>query len=125
MKILIPTKFAIVLYALVFLYFGVNHLAHGQEMAPFVPIPGGAFWVYFTGIAMVAAAVAIIFGKPARIAGYLLALLLLIYILSIHLPGLIKGRLDAPVNLLKDLGLMAGAIIIANIAPEKKNRAVN
>ncbi|GEP94886.1 DoxX family membrane protein [Chitinophaga cymbidii] len=125
MKILIPTKFAIVLYALVFLYFGFNHLAHGQEMAPRVPVPGGAFWIYFTGVAMIAAGVAIIFGKPARIAGYLLALLLLTYIISIHLPGLIQGKLEAPGNLLKDFGLMAGAIIIANIAPEKKNRAVN
>lgn len=124
MKILIPNKLPIVMYALVFVYYGVNHLAHGQELAPIVPVPGGAFWVYFTGIAMIAAGIAIIFGKPARIAGYLLALLLLTYIASIHLPGLIKGNLDAPGNLLKDLGLMAGAIIIANIAPEKKNRAV-
>lgn len=124
MKILIPTKFPIVLYAMVFVYYGVNHLVSGERLAPVVPVPGGVFWVYFTGVCMIAAGIAIIFGKPARIAGYLLALLLLVYIATIHLPGLIKGRLDAPGNLLKDLGLMAGAIIIANIAPEKKNRAV-
>lgn len=124
MKVLIPTKAAIVLFGLIFIYAGINHMQHGPQMASFVPVPGGSFWIYFTGAAMVAAGIAFCIGKPARIAGYLLALLLIIYIIAVHIPSYMSGRLDASSNILKDLGLAAAAIIIANIAPEKKNRAV-
>ncbi len=120
MRFNIPTQAAVVLYALIWAAFGVNHLVNAKEMVAIVPVPGGAFWIYLTGVAMLLAAAAIIFNIQARLAGYLLAAMLLVFIFSVHVPQLIKGNFMAPVSILKDLGLMAGAIIIANIRPIHK-----
>lgn len=120
MKFNIPTQAAVVLYAIIWALFGINHLLNAGEMAGMVPLPGGAFWVYLTGVAMILAAVAIIFNIQARLAGYLLAVMLLVFIFMVHVPGLMKGNLMAPVSILKDLGLLCAAIIIANIRPMHK-----
>ena len=41
----------------------VFHIMGADKMAGMVPIPGGVFWVYFTGVAMIAAGVSIIIRK--------------------------------------------------------------
>ena len=86
-------------------------------MAGYVPsfIPGGIFWVYLVGLALIAAAVAIIIQKQARLACLLLALLLLVFILTMHLPGAMEEatRQMAVSSLLKDFGLMGGAVLCA------------
>lgn len=120
MRFNIPTQAAVVLYAIMWACFGINHLINAQEMVAAVPLPGGTFWIYFTGVAMLLAAAAIIFNIQAKLAGYLLAAMLLVFIFAIHVPGMMKGNMMAPVSILKDLGLMCGAIIIANIRPIHK-----
>lgn len=102
------------LYALPFGVFGLFHFMNASQMAGMVPIPGGVFWVYLTGLAMLAASVAIIIETKARLAAILLGVLLLIYVLSIHLPAVIGGEMQpAMQNLLKDLALAGGAWFIA------------
>lgn len=115
MKIHIRTRAATVLYALIWAYFGVNHMVHAKDIAPMVPIPGGVFWVFITGVGMLMACIAIILNKKAKLACYLLALMLLIFIFAIHVPGLMNNNPMAPTMLLKDIGLMAGAIVIGNV----------
>ncbi|HEY5039587.1 MAG TPA: DoxX family protein, partial [bacterium] len=53
-----------VMYAFPFLGFGAGHLMNAGQMGGMVPafIPGGIFWIYFTGVAMILAALAIITG---------------------------------------------------------------
>lgn len=102
------------LYALPFAIFGLFHFMNASQMAGMVPIPGGVFWVYLTGLAMLAASVSIIIEKKARLACILLGVLLLIYVLSIHLPGVIGGQMQPSMtNLLKDLALAGGAWYMA------------
>lgn len=116
MRIHIPTFAAVVLFSLVWIFFGVAHLVNAEALRPAVAkIPGGVFWVYFTGAAMILAGFAIILNKWAKPACYLLALMLFIFIVVIHLPQLIAGDFSAPVNILKDLGFIAAAITIGNI----------
>jgi uncharacterized membrane protein len=111
--------------AIPFLVFGILHFMGADQMAGMVPswVPGGVFWVYFTGLAQVAAGVAFLTGKMAKLAGQLSALLVLIYILTIHLPGMM-GAADAAAGqmsmmaLLKDFGLMGGALLLAHSAGE-------
>ncbi|MCB0703769.1 MAG: hypothetical protein KDC34_00600 [Saprospiraceae bacterium] len=79
------------LFAIPFAIFGLFHLMGAKDMAGIVPIPGGEIWVYLTGIAHIAAAVAILIGKMDKLATALLGLMLLIFALSIHLPGVIES----------------------------------
>src|SRR5450755_1252909 len=113
-------KVGLVLYALVIGFFGVNHFLNGTGMQNTVPsfIPGGIFWVYFTGAALVAASISFLTGKQTRLAGLLLAAFLLIIVLTIHLPAVLHAPDESSVrfpltNLVKDTGLAAGALMIA------------
>ena len=109
-----------ILYSVPFVLFGLGHLMNPGQMAGMVPsyIPGGVVWVYVTGAAMILAAVAIITGIQARLACFGLSLLLLIYILTIHLPGMSDPnvKMMATMMLFKDTGLLGGALVIASVS---------
>jgi putative oxidoreductase len=113
-------RIGIVLYALVIGFFGVNHFLNGTGFQKTVPsfIPGGVFWVYLTGAALIAAAISFLTGKQTKLAGLFLAAFLIIIVLTIHLPALIHAS-GSPIvsialtNLVKDSGLAAAALMIA------------
>lgn len=115
MKTIIPNRVAVILYALVLAVFGVFHFMNADMMAGAVPIPGGKIWIYITGAGLLLAAIAFIINKQVRLAGYLFALFLLIVIVLIHAPHAAGGDQQSITMLLKDVGLMAGAILIANM----------
>lgn len=104
------------MFAIPFGIFGIFHFMNAGSMAGLVPafIPGGIFWVYLTGIAHLAACVSFIIEKKVYLAGLLLALMLLIFAFTIHLPGAIEGNSTSMSNFLKDFTLAAGALILAN-----------
>ena len=88
-----------------------------QRMVPSF-MPGGSIWVYITGAALIAAALAFLTGFQTRLAGILLAIYLLILVLSVHLPAVLRAedinaRRFPLVNLLKDTGLAGAALMIA------------
>ena len=102
------------LYALPMGIFGLFHFMNGSQMAGMVPIPGGVFWVYLTGAALLAACVSILIGTKARLACTLLGIMLLIFALTIHLPAVMgDGGQSAMTMLLKDTALAGGAWILA------------
>jgi|ERR1700722_3402162 putative oxidoreductase len=114
------SRIGTIMYALVIGFFGVNHFLHGTGMQNTVPsfFPGGIFWVYLTGAALIAAAISFLTGKQTRLAGLLLALFLILVVLTVHLPAVMHAPGDAPVslsmiNLVKDTGLAGAALIIA------------
>jgi len=77
-------------------------------------IPGGAFTVLLTGALLIVGCISIILNKNIKIACFGLAGLLFIFIITIHIPGLFTSDWQiALVELLKDTGLMGGAIMIA------------
>ncbi len=96
------------LYAIPFAVFGFFHFMNAEGMAQMVPVPGGVFWVYLIGTALIAASVSIIIRKKSGIASLLLGVLLLVFVFTIHLPTIIGGDQMAMGQLLKDLAL-AGA----------------
>ncbi len=102
------------LFAIPFLVFGIFHFMDAQGMAGMVPgfIPGSVFWVYLTGLALIAAAVSVFMNQKVVLAMQLLALMLIIFVLTIHLPATINS-MDAAPNLLKDLSLAGGALLLA------------
>jgi putative oxidoreductase len=113
-------KVGIVLYALVIGFFGVNHFLNGTGFQNTVPsfIPGGIFWVYLTGAALIAASISFLTGIQTRAAGIFLAIFLIVVVLTIHLPALMHSSGSplvsiALTNLIKDTGLAGAALMIA------------
>mgnify|MGYP006883065791 FL=1 len=104
------------LFTVPFALFGLMHLMMANDMAGMVPtwLPGGVFWVYLTGLALIAAGVSFVIQKHTYLAGLLTAALMLVFVLTIHLPGVIGGNMMAMSGLLKDLGLAGGALMLAS-----------
>ena len=113
---LLTSKISRYLFAIPFIIFGILHFmgAGNQQMIDTVPLPGGAIWIYITGLAMLAAGVSFLIGKMDYWAGVGLGALLLIFALTIHLPGLMGGNEASMFSLLKDLALAGGAFMMAN-----------
>jgi uncharacterized membrane protein YphA (DoxX/SURF4 family) len=107
--------FGRVLFSLPIFAFGVMHFMKGSDMVAYVPsyFPAPTFWVYFTGVIMVVAALLILVNKFADYAGILLGITLLSYALLIHLPVFMGGDQSAMPNLLKDLALSGFAFYAA------------
>ncbi|CAH0996273.1 hypothetical protein EMA8858_02404 [Emticicia aquatica] len=116
------TKIGRFLLAVPVAIFGIFHFMNADGMAAMVPVPGGVIWVYVTGIALLAAAGAIIVQKKARLAAALLAILLLVFVLTVHLPGVMAGGDGAQMSmmgLLKDLAIAGGALVYAGTQPKE------
>lgn len=113
MKPFIPSKFAEIIFALVFAYFGYLHFKNAAGMGQMVPdyIPGdGKIWIYVTGAIFVLAAISIIANFQKTLFCYLLAVVLLVFVFTIH----IKMFNTNPSGLLKDTAMAMAAIIIGN-----------
>lgn len=101
-----------------FLLFGAMHFVGGEAMAAFVPswVPGGGlFWVYATGVALMAGGAGLWTKKLAVPAALGLALLMVTFAVTVHLPLLgdeAMGKL-AMVGFLKDLALAGGLLAFA------------
>lgn len=116
MNTLIPSKIAKYIFAGVMAIFGIMHFLHAGDMTGMVPgyMPMPIMWVYLTGAAMIAYAIAVFMNhKMQKMAGYLLALLMLLYILLCHIPSMSTNPL-AMIMIMKDLAMAAAAIYIAN-----------
>jgi len=113
MKPFIPSRFAEIVFALVFAYFGYLHFKNADMMGRDVPsmFPGdGKIYIYLTGVVFVVAAITIIVNKYKTPGCYLLAAVLLVFVFTIHL----KNFESNPSGLLKDVAMAMGAIIIGN-----------
>jgi len=93
----------------------------------FVPtyLPGGDIWVYFVGAAFILAAISFISNRFVSLAGYLLAAMLLLFVVLVHWPNysqagdLVEKRLNL-FNLLKDTAIAAFALYIASNARHQR-----
>ncbi|HTI91659.1 MAG TPA: hypothetical protein VL727_13795 [Puia sp.] len=120
------SKIGTIFYALVIGFFGLNHFLNGTGMAKMVPsfLPGGVVWVYITGSCLLAAALAFLINRQVRLAGLLLALFLLLIVVTVHLPAVLNAPDDGSrrfplVNLIKDTGLAAAALLVAGNSPAR------
>ncbi len=103
-----------ILYGLPYIIFGVLHFVMGDMMVGMVPIPGGIFWVYLTGIALIAAGVALTINKYVYYASIGLAVFLIVTALSVHLPAVLSGNMsNFTTGFLKDIMLAGAAIYIS------------
>lgn len=114
-----------IFFAVPFIGFGIGHLMNANMMAGMVPIPGGVLWIYVTGAAMILAGIAAITKIQGKLAMLLLALLLIIYCVTIHIPAMIKpeSQMMGMAGFYKDLGLAGGALLLAGIFHREGQKA--
>lgn len=110
-----------ILFALPFLIFGLFHFTGADSMAGMVPswLPGGVLWIYLTGIGLVAAPIAVLTGKKAALACQLLAVMLIAFVLTVHVPGFMaggEGALLSLIGILKDTSMAGGALLMAHLS---------
>ncbi len=111
-------------YATPFAIFGLFHFMNANAMAGMVPLPGGVFWVYLTGVALIGASFSLIIQKKVKLVALLLGIMLLIFALSIHLPGVIsggEGMQSSMSSMLKDLALSGAAFFVSGVYSDKED----
>ncbi|HRP58178.1 hypothetical protein [Agriterribacter sp.] len=121
------SRIAIWLLAVVMIIFGIMHFTNPTGMLNYVPLylPRGIVWVYLVGIAFILAAMAFISNRYVSLAGYLLAVLLIAFVVLIHIPNHLNSgtpelRQAALVNALKDTAIAGFAMYIASIAKHQR-----
>ena len=105
-----------ILFALPFGIMGLNHFLMQNYFLGMMTsfIPGGAYTILITGFLLLMACFFIIINRFMKTVCFSLAGLLFIFIITIHIPGLYTSNWQiALIDLLKDTGLMGGAIMIA------------
>jgi putative oxidoreductase len=123
----IVSRIAIYMLAVVMISFGIYHFQNARDLIVYIPesVPGGIVWVYLVGGAFILVGLAFIFNKMVKAAAYLLAALLLVFIVIIHIPNYLDAgtkemRAMAFVNILKDLAIAGFALHIAAGAHHQK-----
>jgi len=112
------------LFAIPFALFGINHFLmtdyYVGMLTSFIPL--GAYTIILTGIMLLVVSICLITKKFIKQATLGLALLLFIFIVTIHIPHLFNGpdKSATLIALLKDVSLMGGSIMIAGIYSEEK-----
>ncbi len=105
------------LFAVPLFIFGVFHFMNGEGMAGMLagwPFP--LFLVYLSGAGLVLGALAIMLNRFARLAAILLAVEVGLFVLTLHLPGILAGGAGAQMSVmsaLKDLSMTGGALVLA------------
>jgi putative oxidoreductase len=113
-----------ILFAIPFAIFGINHFLmmdyYLGMLTSFIPL--GPYTIILTGIMLIVASISIISKKFVKFSTIMLAILLFIFIVTIHIPHLFiaADRTVTIIALLKDISLMGGSLMIAGIYSEEE-----
>ena len=110
------------LYIIPIAAFGIMHFANVEALTQMMPewMPMKSILVYLTGIALIAAAVALIINKKAPLAMMLLGIELLSFAILINLTAVIGGNEMMMGQVLKDTAMAGAAFYLsANLKEEE------
>lgn len=120
---LITSQIARYLFAIPFIVFGILQFMNGPEMAKNIlpDWPAGTFFVYLAGAALVGAGLSMILRKYEKLATFLLGLMLLIFVFTLHLPAFLGAQEEmakqfAMTSMLKDVALAGGAFMASRLS---------
>lgn len=115
----IVSRVAIYMLSVVLIIFGIFHFMYPYDLLVYVPdfLPGGIRWAYVVGAAFVLVGISFISNQYVKFTSYLLAILLVIFILTIHVPNALNAgapemRQWALINVLKDTAIVGFALHI-------------
>ena len=82
-----------ILFSLPMISFGILHLMYPKEVSTMIPswIPGHIFLAYFTGTALIGSGLAIVFKIKVVLFATLLGLMIFIWFITLHIPGVINS----------------------------------
>ena len=116
----IISRISIYLLAVVLILFGVFHFLYPRDLLVYVPLSlvGGITWAYIAGGAFILVGISFLTNQFVKVAGYLLVIMLVIFILTIHWPNYNNAgdrdmRQMALINILKDTAIAGFAAHIA------------
>jgi len=89
------TPFGAILFSITIISFSIDHFLYAKDAADYVPswVPGHLFWIYFTGIALLASGVAIISKIKRKLAATLLGSMIFTWFVILHIPRIIVSPL--------------------------------
>lgn len=114
-----------ILFAIPFALFGINHFMMTDYylgmLTSFIPL--GAYTIILTGIMLIVVSISIMSKKFVVLSTIMLAILLFLFIITIHIPHLLNesDKTVTIIALLKDISLMGGSLMIAGIYYENEN----
>ena len=116
-----------ILLAIPFIVLGINHFIMQDVFIGMLSsfIPNSVYMIFITGGIMIVSGIALIINKEVLLFCYVLAGLLILFILSIHIPNMISPPEGMDMHLtffsfIKDLGLLGGILIIIGLKREEK-----
>lgn len=123
----IVSRIAIYLLAAVMITFGILHFVNARDLVVYIPdyVPGGILWVNVVGAAFILGGISFILNRWVKMAGYLLAALLFVFVIVIHLPNYLNAgngetRAMALINILNDMAIAGFALHLAAGAHHQK-----
>jgi putative oxidoreductase len=111
------TKTGSLIFGIAIGVLGIIHLIMANQIAAGLPsFFAPVFWVYLSGLALLATSISIITKKYTRLACLLLALLFIILVLAVDIPAVFNQQAGYSVlaNLFKDISLAGGSLVIAS-----------
>lgn len=103
------------LFILPFAAFGFLHFGPLEFSLPYIPdyLPAPAFWVYFTGVCLIAFTLSAALRKLDGLAAILLGVMLLLFVLMIHVPKAIEGDFLQVIATFRDTAMAGAAFLYA------------
>ena len=116
----IVSRLAIYTLSVVLIIFGGFHFLYPRDLLVYVPLSlvGGIIWAYIVGGAFIIVGLSFLTNQFVKFTSYLLVIMLVIFILTIHVPNFINAgdkemRQWALISILKDTAIVGFALHIA------------
>jgi uncharacterized membrane protein len=99
---------------------GIERFIYVEFVTSLVPswIPGGVFWTYFTGVALVAGGVGIIVPLTSRLAGGLSGLMIFLWVVILHIPRAVAMKNSNETTAVFEALAMSGAAFLVAVVPK-------
>jgi hypothetical protein len=106
-------------FAIPLAVFGAEHLSSAQALLAGVPsyMPWRMFWVYFVGLALLAASLSIALRRQVQWSGLLFGIMMFLFVAMLHLPGAVRAGGRFPWTIVvREMSFGGAGWVLAGIA---------
>ncbi|MBI1341641.1 MAG: hypothetical protein GC171_01770 [Terrimonas sp.] len=116
----VVSRVSIYMLSAILIILGVFHFMYPRELFVYIPpsLWGGLTWVYLAGGAYILVGVSFLTNQYVKFTGYLLVIMLVIFILAFHLPNFRNAgdsdmRILSFIHIMKDTAIAGFAMHVA------------